>query len=79
MRITIEGKEIKEGFIGRTLAKHLRHFSVILSTGKVIDIYHYKREKSILSVNKELSGIEKKEYNDIISIINDWFLKKEKV
>ena len=40
MRITIEGKEIKEGFIGRTLAKHLKHFSVILSTGKVIDIYH---------------------------------------
>lgn len=70
MRITIEGKEIKEGKIVNFLARHLKRFSVILSTGKVINICHYRSEHLICSNYRGiLSKKEQKEYNEIVSIL----------
>ena len=70
MRITIEGKEIKESIIGKFLARHLKSFSVILGTGKVINICHYRSKGTICSYyNSELNKAEKMEYNDIIGIL----------
>lgn len=70
MKIIIEAREIQESIVGKFLARHLRRFSVILSTGKVIDICHYRSKRSICSSYKdELSTAEKREYNDIICIL----------
>ena len=70
MNIIIEAREIKDGIVGKFLARNMKRFSVLLSTGKIVDIYHYKSKNTIFSANKEILSIEEeKEYNKVIDII----------